>query len=74
MLREAFMDSVVKFLGNKAREIPQQINNLASSLQLLYGVVSDAQRLKVASMLLQRELNTALASMPNNIRIVVRFK
>lgn len=74
MLREAFLDSVVKFLGNKAREIPQQINNLASSLQLLYGVVSDAQRLKVASMLLQRELNTTLASMPNNIRIVVRLK
>ena len=75
LLREAFLDSVVKFLGNKAREIPQQINNLASSLQLLYGVVSDPQRLRVTVMLLKRELqNNVIGKLPVNIRAVVRFR
>jgi hypothetical protein len=64
MLREAFLDSVAKYLGDKVKEPVKNVTNMASSLQVLYHVVSDPKQLETVTFLLKKRLKLMIKSLP----------
>lgn len=64
VLREAFLDSITKYLGNKTQEAVTNVNNFASSMQVLYQVISDPAKLDTVTFLLKKRLKLIIKSMP----------
>jgi len=64
ILREAFLDSVAKFLGDKIKEPVKHVENFANSLQVLYQVIADPKKLDTITFLLKKRLKSIIASLP----------
>lgn len=64
MLREAFLDSVAKYLGDKVKEPVKHVNNMTGALQVLYRVISDPKQLETVTFLLKKRLKLIIKSLP----------
>lgn len=66
IINEAFLDSLVKAVGNKAKEQISIVNNSATAAHVLYKVCSNQQYLTTMVFELKRSLKSSLKNMPDN--------